>query len=64
MTFNAPTNAGKYVTSNIACERSQRYTKQPRLLIGLKMCVKLHNFLTFVGPNVISDGLTLETSIS
>jgi len=34
MTYNAPTNAGKHVKSNIECACSQRYAKKISFLIG------------------------------
>jgi len=65
MTSTAPTNAGKHVTPNIACVRSQRYTKGLVLQFGkMTLCiVTLSNIQFFVRPNVISDGHTNPLSI-
>ena len=50
---NAPMNAGKHVTSHIACVRSQRYTNDLVFwLAQMMLCVmKLHNFLLYVGES-------------
>jgi len=60
MMSDAPTNAGKQVTSNVECERSQGNTKDSVFwLVKMMLCaITLHTFLPFVGPNVISDGPT------
>ena len=50
---DAPTNAGKHVTSNIACVRSQRNTKDKYFDWSNKV----------VEPTVISGGLTNGLSI-
>ena len=56
-TFNAPTNAGERVTSNIACACSQQYTKDSVFWFAQMMCVlTLRNCRPLVGPNVNSDG--------
>jgi len=58
MTFDAPTNAEKHVTSNDACSRCQRYTNDSIfLMVKMTLCVMMiRNSLPFVGPNVISNG--------
>jgi len=47
MMFDAPTNKGEHVTSNVACD------------VKMTLCIMtLCNFLPFLGQNVISDGPT------
>jgi len=65
MTSDAPTNAGKHVTSNTAGARSQRYTKYSVIWLA-KMALRLmmlRNFPPYVGPNVISYGPSNGLSI-
>ena len=59
---DALTNAGKNVTSTIACARSQRYTKNSifRLAQMTLTIMTLHNFPSYVVPNEILTGLTSE----
>ena len=62
MTTDAPTNAGKHVTSNIASARSQRYTTDSVFrLAQTTLCVMtIRNFPPFVGASdVISSVLTI-----
>jgi len=65
MTSTAPTNAGKHVTPNIACVRSQRYAKGSVLQFAhITLCIiTLRNIQLFVRPNVIPDGHTNPLSI-
>jgi len=57
---DAPTNAGKHVTSNIACARTQRHTQYLVIWKAQMVCVvSLRSFLHFV----ILDGPTNGPSI-
>jgi len=62
MMSNAPTNAGKHVTTNIACVHSQRYTQHVVFwLAQMMLCLMmLPNtcFPPFIRPNIISGGPT------
>jgi len=68
MAFNAPTNVGKHVTSNIACARSQWYTKNSvfllaQMTLALWRYVISHLFLDrksclLVGPSKITLCMT------
>ena len=53
MTFDAPLNVGKHVTSTIACGYSQWYTKNHD-----ECYYVLRNFAPIVGPKAISNGPT------
>ena len=55
MTTDAPTNAGKHVTSNIACVCCQRYTKYSVFWLSqMTLCVTtLHKYLPFVEASVV-----------
>jgi len=60
MTSDALTNAGKHVTSDIACAHSQQNTNDSVFQLAvMTLCVMTCNFLSFADPNVISDGTTL-----
>jgi len=54
----------KTVTSSIACARSQQYKQDSFIWLAQMMCITTFcSFLSFVGQNVISDGLTHWLSI-
>jgi len=63
MTY-AQTSAGKHVSSNSACVRCKRYTKDAVFGLAQMTCIMtLHNFPLFFVPNIISDGPTIGLSI-
>jgi len=57
---DVPTNAGKHVTSNVACVRCQQNTNNKMTKFVIMLCI----FPRFVGPKVISNATTAVRSVS